>query len=47
MASGKPPLTVNAAAGKATNLNSDKLDGKDSGDFVQNTGEMTFGVFDS
>jgi hypothetical protein len=27
VASGKPPLKVNAAAGKATNLNADKLDG--------------------
>jgi hypothetical protein len=26
----QPPLKVNAAAGKATNLNADKLDGKDS-----------------
>ena len=30
--SGKAPLTVNAAAGKATNLNADKLDGLDSTD---------------
>jgi hypothetical protein len=28
--SGNAPLTVNSAAGKATNLNADKLDGKDS-----------------
>jgi hypothetical protein len=28
--SGKPPMTVNATAGKATNLNADKLDGTDS-----------------
>ena len=27
VASGKPPLKVNATAGKATNLNADKLDG--------------------
>lgn len=31
---GKPPLTVNSTAGKATNLNADKLDGKESGAFV-------------
>ncbi len=43
----RPPLVVNADAGKAANLNADKLDGKDSGEFVQNTGEMTFSVFDS
>jgi hypothetical protein len=30
VAAGKPPLTVNGAAGKATNLNADKLDGLDS-----------------
>src|SRR5215213_5050125 len=30
VASGKPPLKVNATAGKATNLNADKLDGLDS-----------------
>jgi hypothetical protein len=27
---GRAPLVVNASAGKATNLNADKLDGKDS-----------------
>ena len=43
----RPPLIVNADSGKATNLNSDEFDGKDSGEFVQNTGEMTFSVFDS
>src|SRR5829696_1501742 len=31
VASGKPPMTVNAAAGTATNLSADKLDGKDFG----------------
>lgn len=30
VAQGKPPLVVNPAAGKAKNLNADKLDGKDS-----------------
>jgi hypothetical protein len=30
VAAGKPPITVNGAAGKATNLNADKLDGLDS-----------------
>jgi hypothetical protein len=29
VASGQPPLAANAAAGKATNLNADKLDGQD------------------
>jgi hypothetical protein len=29
VASGQPPLVANAAAGKATNLNADKLDGQD------------------
>ncbi len=43
----RPPMTVNADAGKALNLNADELDGKDSGEFVQDTGEMTFSVFDS
>jgi hypothetical protein len=37
VASGKPPLKVNAAAGKATNLNSDKLDGVDSTGFLRST----------
>jgi hypothetical protein len=31
---GRAPLTVNAGAGKATNLDADKLDGHDAGDFV-------------
>ncbi len=31
---GKPPLTVNAGAAKATNLNADKLDGLDAGGFA-------------
>jgi hypothetical protein len=30
VAAGKPPISVNGAAGKATNLNADKLDGLDS-----------------
>jgi hypothetical protein len=33
VASGKAPLRVNAAAGTATNLSADKLDGKDASDF--------------
>lgn len=33
--SGRAPLTVNAGAGKATNLNADKLDGIDSSGFVR------------
>lgn len=32
--SGNPPLTVNATAGKATNLNADKLDGLDASAFL-------------
>src|SRR3712207_1113316 len=31
---GKAPLKVSANAGKATNLDADKVDGKDSSDFV-------------
>jgi hypothetical protein len=34
VASGNAPMTVNADAGKATNLDADKLDGKDSTDFA-------------
>jgi hypothetical protein len=30
VAAGRPPLTVNSAAGKATNLNADRVDGLDS-----------------
>ncbi len=33
VASGKAPLRVNAAAGTATNLSADELDGKDASDF--------------
>ena len=36
VAEGKAPLTVNATAGKATNLNSDKLDGLDSSEIGVN-----------
>ncbi len=32
-AENKPPIQVNATAGKATNLNADKLDGKEATDF--------------
>jgi hypothetical protein len=35
---GQPPLRVNATAGKATNLNADKLDGQDSSAFAQRSG---------
>jgi hypothetical protein len=35
VAPGKPPLVVNAAAGKATNLNADLLDGLDATAFVR------------
>ena len=31
---GNPPVVVNAAAGKATNLDADQLDGQDSTDFL-------------
>lgn len=39
VAEGKAPLTVNAAAGTATNLSADKLDGKDSGAFLAADGK--------
>ncbi len=32
--SGQAPLKVNSAAGKATNLNADKLDGKEASSFA-------------
>jgi hypothetical protein len=35
---GQPPMVVNATAGKATNLNADKLDGKDSTGFATGVG---------
>jgi hypothetical protein len=35
---GKAPIVVNATAGKATNLDADKLDGKDSSAFVTGGG---------
>jgi hypothetical protein len=35
---GPPPMVVNAKAGKATNLNADKLDGQDSSAFAQRSG---------
>ena len=34
VAPGKPPLTVNAGAGTATNLSADELDGKDASSFA-------------
>jgi uncharacterized iron-regulated membrane protein len=39
--SGIAPMKVNAAAGKATNLNADKLDGKDSTQFTPTTNYVT------
>ena len=33
--SGRPPIVVNSSAGKATNLNADKLDGIDSSGFIR------------
>ncbi len=46
VASGKPPLKVNGAAGTATNLSADKLDGRNSSEFVQ-TSEAMSAVVDS
>jgi hypothetical protein len=40
VASGKPPLKVNATAGKATNLNADRLDGLDSSRLAQVRGDV-------
>jgi hypothetical protein len=37
--SGRPPMTVNSGA-RVTNLNADKLDGIDSGSFVQGRGSL-------
>ena len=34
VAPGKPPIAINADAGKATNLNADRLDGRDEEDFL-------------
>ena len=49
VASGKPPLKVNAAAGTATNLSADELDGKDSSVFLRDAyreqNEDLFGGF--
>jgi hypothetical protein len=36
---GKAPMTVNSTAGKATNLNADKLDGQDSTGFLAANGK--------
>ena len=36
---GAPPLAVNAGAGKATNLDADKLDGKDASSFLAADGK--------
>lgn len=41
VAKNKPPLTVNADAGKAVNLNADKLDGLDSAQLAS-TGDSTY-----
>jgi hypothetical protein len=37
VASGRPPMIISSSAGKATNLNADKLDGKDAGAFLLKT----------
>jgi hypothetical protein len=39
VAAGKAPITVNQSAGKATNLNADKLDGMSSSSFLAITGK--------
>jgi hypothetical protein len=39
VAAGKAPITVNQSAGKATNLNADKLDGMTSSSFLTVTGK--------
>lgn len=39
VASGKPPLKVSAGSGTATNLSADKLDGKDSSQFLGASGK--------
>src|SRR5919112_1388348 len=44
VAQGMPPLAVNSTAGKATNLNADKLDGLDSASFVQGGGQASQGI---
>jgi hypothetical protein len=41
--SGKAPLRVNATAGKATNLNADKVDGFEGASFVQGGGTASQG----
>jgi len=38
VASGKPPLTVNAEAGKATNLDADEIDGQEASDLAEPRG---------
>ncbi len=43
---GQAPLTVNADAGKATNLDADKLDGIDSTGFMRGKGTAYHGVED-
>lgn len=44
--SGKAPLTVNSTAGKATNLNADKIDGLDSSAFVKGASTISYGKVD-
>jgi hypothetical protein len=46
VAQGNPPLTVNANAGKATNLDADKLDGLDSSDLKPLTANILPGGSD-
>ncbi len=45
VAQNKPPLAVNAAAGKAANLNADELDGLDSAAFEKSGTIHRFGPF--
>jgi hypothetical protein len=40
VAAGHAPITVSSGAGKATNLNADLLDGRDSSAFVRRTGTI-------
>ena len=37
VAAGRPPMIISSSAGKAANLNADKLDGKDGGAFLLTT----------
>ncbi len=47
VAAGKPPIQVNAKAGKAINLNADKLDGKDSAELLPSSVYLNEQFFDA